>query len=119
MSRFFGKTSVRATLRMHKASTGKVQSGTLKVRGASDTFTEVTWNNAYLEPAGEQTGLDGGAATVQTTGQLWQTGEAYGPRVDDIYVDSSSVSWLITFVRTSRNADSGYAVHQCSFVRMS
>ena len=114
-------------LRMHIRSTGKVTSGTLKVRGTSDAFTDVTLNNLYVWPEDEFTGIGGkGYPNVQAHITIWRMGEtitrggnASSPRPDDKIVVGSN-TYMIQVVGTERNADESstkFAVYQCTCTR--
>lgn len=117
---FFGRETVLADLRLHKAQAGLVTAGTLRVRGASDTFTDVAYENVCLWPPREMTGLGGGGAATQgATVTAWRTGEASAPSVDDKWV-IGGVSFLIVSrtARHSHDEASGYAIYDCQVSRM-
>lgn len=114
---FFGRRSVLARMRKQPNRHG----GTLKVRGAADTFTSVAWAQANIAPTDERTALDGGGVEpITATGYLYQTGEAdaYRPRPDDQFVDYLGNTWLITAVKAENTGDSGSGVFSCSFSRV-
>lgn len=117
MARFYSRTSVRALLRMHKASTGKVFAATLTPQDGSGA---VSYSNCYIWPVTETTARGGvGAPDEQTTGVLWQVGETTEPRVDDSLTDSLDRTWIINQVTTKLNADTNYAVHDLALSRRS
>ena len=111
---FNGRPSVLRSLRKHRR-TGKVTSAVLKPRTAgTDDTSSVTYANAYLAPVGSVTGLGGDGYPSQTTTlYLWQVGEATAPKVDYKAVISGN-TWLIVAITTRLNADSGYALHDCT-----
>ena len=118
MSRFYGSQSVQSDL-FKQIRTGKVTSGTLKVRGDNDTFTSVSWANMYVYPLPEITGI-GADGHPQISGRvtLYRIGEAYAPRVDDKIVDSGNKTWQIIRVTPRLNADESqnFAVYDCELV---
>ncbi len=119
MPGFLGYRSVVSALRAHVRGTGKVTAGTLKLRGAGDSFTSVTWNNLYVWPESEASGMGGvGYPTIHGRITLWRTGEASAPRVDDQIV-SGSHTYLIQNIETQRNADESrnFAVYVCDVAR--
>lgn len=118
MPGFYGLSSVIASRDKHLATGKVITTAVLRVRGAVDTFTSVTYANAYIWPITETTGLPDGQATQQTTGVLWQMGETTAPRVDDKLLLGSD-NWLIVQVFTRLNADTDYAVHDLTLVRAS
>lgn len=111
---FNGRPSVLRSLRKHRR-TGKVTSATLHVRTAgTDDFADVVYTNAYLAPVGSVTGLGGDGFPSQTTTlYLWQVGESTAPKVDNKATISGN-TWLIVAITTRLNADSGYALHDCT-----
>src|SRR4051812_8846682 len=110
----FGRPTVLRSLRRHRR-TGKVVAATLKRRTAgTDDFESISYANAYLAPVDSMTGLGGDGYPAQTTTlYLWQVGETRAPRVDDKLTVSGN-TWIVVAVRTRLNADSGYAVHDCT-----
>lgn len=118
MSRFFGYRSVRATLAKQKR-TGKVVSGTLKVRGVDDSTTSVSWANIYILPEDESTGMGaGGHSDITTRLTMYRVGETSAPRPDDKLTVGSN-TYLISRVASRLNADESrhYAVYDCDVVR--
>lgn len=114
MPRFYGTQTVLATLNKQQR-TGKVSSGTLKVRGNDDTFASVAWAHLYLWPTTEITGLGGGGYShVAAKATLYRIGESYAPRVDD-KLSAGGSEWQITRVQPRLNADEddGFAVYDC------
>ena len=114
---FFGAESVLSTM---EKQPGRA-SGTLKIRAAADTFTSVSWAQAYIRETEESSAIEGGGIQpITTTGYLYQTGESdsYRPRPDDQFVDASGNTWLITRCVGRLTKDSGYGVFDCSFTRV-
>ena len=106
MPGFYGLKTVLATRRKHMR-TGKVVSGTLKVRiaGGQDTFTSVAWGNLYIHPQTEVSGFDHmGFADIDGVITMYRLGEASAPRVDDQIVVGTTV-YLIKHVTPRLNAD--------------
>lgn len=115
MPGFFGRASVQATL-FKQFRTGKVTSGTLKVRGDGDALTSHTWANMYVYPLDEITGLGGGGSpNISGRATLYRLGETVAPRVDDKLVDGTGRTWQITRVNSRLNADESdnFAVYDC------
>jgi hypothetical protein len=111
MAGFYGLRTVLADLRKHRR-TGKVVSATL-TRGPAFTTTQA-YANAYVAPVGGTSGLGGdGYPSQTTTAYLWQLGETYVPRPDDRLAVGGN-TWLVVAVTTRLNADTGYAVHDCT-----
>lgn len=115
MPAFYGRQSVQADL-FKQFRTGKVGSGTLKVRNDGDTFTSVSWANIYNWPTDQRTGIGAsGHPDTTCTAVLYRIGEAYAPMVDDKLVDPNGVEWQIIRVQSRLNADEseGFAVYDC------
>ncbi len=97
--------------------TGKVTSGTLKVRiaGGADTFTDIPWSNLYVWPQTEVSGFEG-TGMSDTNGQLtlYRINESDSPRVDDQIV-TGGTTFMIRRVTPRLNADesSSFAVYDC------
>ena len=110
----FGRAAVLRSLRRHRR-TGKVTTATLYARTVgTDDFQAVPWANAYLSPVSSQTGLGGDGYPSQTTTlYLWQVGETSAPKVD-YRVSVSGNTYLIVGIQTRLNADTGYALHDCT-----
>ena len=117
MPGFFGRKSVLATLRK-QFRTGKVVTGTLKVRivGSADQFTNVSWNYLYVHPQTEVSGYEGkGYADIDGMITAYRTSESDAPRVDDQWVIGTK-TYLIKSVTPRLNADDslGIAVYDCN-----
>lgn len=120
MPGFYGYRTVIADMRKHLRGTGKVTSGTLKVRASGDSFTDVTWQYLYVAPEAETTGFGAGGhpdIKVQYI-TLWRVGETSKPRPDDKIVVGSD-TYLINAVDSRLNADESrnFAVYDCMCVR--
>lgn len=113
----YGRSTVQRSLRRMKR-TGKVHPATLYVRGASDTFTAVSYANCYVQPIAQSSALDtGGSPNSSATANLWQIGESSVPSADDKLRDADGDTWLILSVVTRQNADAGFAIHDLQLVR--
>jgi hypothetical protein len=117
---FYGATSVQAMLNLHRSGTGDVHSGTLGKRTSGDTFTSTTFNNTYLHPIQNHSGVGGGGSPWQTTRLvIWQMGETAVPGEDDTFTDFNGLVWTIQTVETTLNATTNYGVHGCEVYRYS
>lgn len=115
MPGFYGRQSVQSDL-FKQFRTGKVVSGTLKVRGENDVLTSVAWANMYVWPTNQTTGLGGdGYPNTSARITLYRVGETYAPQVDDQIVDSGNRTWQIIRVNSRLNGDEDddFAVYDC------
>lgn len=116
MPGFYGLQSVIASRNKHIATGKVITSAVLKVRGSGDTYTSVPYANAYVWPVQDVTGLPDNQAVQHTTIVLWQMGETTAPVSDDQITEGGN-TWLVTSVTTRLNADTNYAVHDCTVSR--
>jgi len=119
MGTALGYQWVKADLRKHKRNTRKVVEATLKVRSSGDTFTDVTWKNAYIAPEDETTGFgSGGHPDITARITLWRIKETSKPRPDDKIVIGDD-TYLIGRVNSRLNGDESkhFAVYDCDCVR--
>jgi hypothetical protein len=116
MSGFLGRDSVERARDRARDHFGKVTSGTLVMNDGSST--PVSYSNVYVAPVTESSALGGSGSPSQSARvYAFQMGETGGiPRADDLWT-IDGVSYLIASVTTRCNADSNYAVHDCSCSR--
>lgn len=117
MPGFYGAASVIASRNKHIATGKVITSAVLKVRGSADTYTSVPYANAYVWPVQDVTGLPDNQAVQHTTIVLWQMLSGEVAPVSDDQITIGSDTWLVVSVLTRLNADTNYAVHDCTVSR--
>ena len=117
MARFYGVRSVMADYKKHVKGTGKVVTATLYVRSV-DAYPTTETYQGYFPPDTDSTALGRGGMPLSTSSVvLWQMGQTNAPRPDDNIAGPDAKRFLIVSVQTRLNADTGYAVHECSLMR--
>ncbi len=128
MSLFYGKTTVLADLRLHKAQAGLVTTGTVSryINGTYDPVNDVELENVCLwpNPTYSSLGTGGGAYNAGPV-CIWRTGEDFpviggisAPKGQDRLTIGGTV-YLIESVAPRLNADEdeGYAIYDCQVTR--
>jgi len=112
---FFGRNTVLADLRLHKAQAGLVRAGTLNLLGGGT----VAYANVCVWPHTEVSGLgQESAAHQEATVTAWRVGEAQPPRVDDTWAVGGKVYGILqATARHSDDESSGYAIYDCICTR--
>lgn len=112
---FFGRETVLADLRLHKAQAGLVSSAVLGLFGGGT----VSYENVCIWPVTEVSGLgQETAAHQQTIITAWRIGEAQPPRADDTWTKDGKVYGIIEVAkRHNHDESSGYAIYDCTCTR--